>query len=293
MTYQPANSPPSCQMTCTQCHAPKGSTQHAGRMRESRTAPTRGRPGHGSATRPKRRPSSEHRRGPGAQRGPGSSYNEMRRGPAHLSEADVAEESDIAGRPGHAGESRRLWRVPGAPARISPKPPYVPRAVACRRDNARVEPKRLLVLGAGPPQLGLLAAARRRNVFVIAVDRDPSAPGFQYADRRALISVEDEPAIERLAAAERIDGIIAPGDRLRGRDRGPSRGAARARASDLAQIGAARDLQAPRAGAVRPKRAFRSRTSKCVPRRNRQCPPPAASAIPASSSRPTATASAA
>ena len=72
--------------------------------------------------------------------------------------------------------------------------------------------QRILVLGAGPAQLGLLAAARRRGLFVIALDRDPSAPGFQYADRRAIISVEDEPAVERLAEAERIDGVIAPGD---------------------------------------------------------------------------------
>jgi biotin carboxylase len=70
---------------------------------------------------------------------------------------------------------------------------------------------RLLVLGAGPAQLGLLAAARKRGLYVIAVDRDPSAPGFRYADRRAIVSTEDEPAIERLAAAERIDGVIAPG----------------------------------------------------------------------------------
>jgi biotin carboxylase len=74
-----------------------------------------------------------------------------------------------------------------------------------------VQNVRLLVLGAGPEQLGLLAAARRRDLFVIAVDRDPSAPGFPYADRRAIISVEDEPAVERLADAERIDGVIAPG----------------------------------------------------------------------------------
>jgi biotin carboxylase len=46
---------------------------------------------------------------------------------------------------------------------------------------------------------------------VIAVDRDPSAPGFRFADRRAIVSVEDEPAIDRLAAAERVDGVIAPG----------------------------------------------------------------------------------
>ena len=71
--------------------------------------------------------------------------------------------------------------------------------------------RRLLVLGAGAGQLGLLAAARERGLFVIAVDRDPSAPGFRYADRRAIVSLDHEPAIERLAEAERVDGVIAPG----------------------------------------------------------------------------------
>ncbi len=71
--------------------------------------------------------------------------------------------------------------------------------------------KRLLVLGAGPAQLGLLAAARQRELYVIAVDRDPAAPGFRYADRRAIVSAEDEPGVERLAAAERVAGLIAPG----------------------------------------------------------------------------------
>jgi biotin carboxylase len=71
--------------------------------------------------------------------------------------------------------------------------------------------RRLLVVGAGPAQLGLLAAARKRDLFVIAVDRDPEAPGFRYADRRAIVSTEDEPGIERLARAERVDGVVAPG----------------------------------------------------------------------------------
>jgi biotin carboxylase len=70
---------------------------------------------------------------------------------------------------------------------------------------------RLLVLGAGPAQLGLLAAARERGLFVIAADRDPSALGFRYADRRAIVSAEDEHAIERLAGSEAVDGIVAPG----------------------------------------------------------------------------------
>jgi biotin carboxylase len=71
--------------------------------------------------------------------------------------------------------------------------------------------KRLLVLGAGAGQLGLLEAARARDLYVVAADRDPSAPGFRFADRRAIISVEDEPQLDRLATAERVDGIIAPG----------------------------------------------------------------------------------
>jgi biotin carboxylase len=71
--------------------------------------------------------------------------------------------------------------------------------------------KRLLVLGAGPAQLGALAAARRRGLYVIAVDRNPGAPGFRYADRRAILSAEDERGIARLARAERVDGLISPG----------------------------------------------------------------------------------
>ena len=71
--------------------------------------------------------------------------------------------------------------------------------------------RRLLVLGAGAAQIGLLRAARERDLWVIAADRDPAAPGFVYADRRALISAEDEEGIVRLADAERVDGIVAPG----------------------------------------------------------------------------------
>ena len=77
--------------------------------------------------------------------------------------------------------------------------------------NPAADAKRLLVLGAGPGQLGLLEAARERGLYVIAADRNPSAPGFRFADRRAIISVEDEPQLDRLATAERVDGVVAPG----------------------------------------------------------------------------------
>ncbi len=77
--------------------------------------------------------------------------------------------------------------------------------------NPEAKRARLLVLGAGPGQLGLLEAARDRGLFVIAVDRNPAAPGFRFADRRAIISVEDEPQIDRLAGAEHVSGLVAPG----------------------------------------------------------------------------------
>ncbi len=77
--------------------------------------------------------------------------------------------------------------------------------------NDAIVEKRLLVLGAGPAQLGLLRAARERGLFVIACDRDPGAPGFQFADRRAVVSAEDETALAPLARAENVNGVVAPG----------------------------------------------------------------------------------
>jgi biotin carboxylase len=46
---------------------------------------------------------------------------------------------------------------------------------------------------------------------VIAVDRDPVAPGFPLATERAVLSSEDEEGIDRLARARRVDGIVSPG----------------------------------------------------------------------------------
>jgi biotin carboxylase len=77
-----------------------------------------------------------------------------------------------------------------------------------------VDPRRgarLLVLGAGPAQLGFLRAARDAGVETLVVDRDPEAPGFAYAARRAIVSTEDEPGVERLARAEGVGGLVSPG----------------------------------------------------------------------------------
>ena len=44
-----------------------------------------------------------------------------------------------------------------------------------------------------------------------AVDRDPQAPGFAVGHERAVISSEDEEAVDRLARARDVDGIVSPG----------------------------------------------------------------------------------
>ena len=48
-------------------------------------------------------------------------------------------------------------------------------------------------------------------MHVIAVDRDPQAVGFALADERAVLSSEDEEAVDRLARARDVDGIVSPG----------------------------------------------------------------------------------
>jgi formate-dependent phosphoribosylglycinamide formyltransferase (GAR transformylase) len=78
-------------------------------------------------------------------------------------------------------------------------------------EDARGRVVRVLVLGAGPEQLDLIAEARRRGLLVVAADRDPAAPGLRLAHRRALVAADDEPAIERLARAEGVHAVVSVG----------------------------------------------------------------------------------
>ena len=46
---------------------------------------------------------------------------------------------------------------------------------------------------------------------MIAVDRDPQAVGLALAEERAVLSSEDEEAVDRLARAREVDGSVSPG----------------------------------------------------------------------------------
>jgi biotin carboxylase len=73
------------------------------------------------------------------------------------------------------------------------------------------EDRCLLVLGAGLEQLGVLETARALGIPLAVCDRDPAAPGLPLADRRCIVSTDDEHAIERLAGALGLGGLIAAG----------------------------------------------------------------------------------
>jgi biotin carboxylase len=73
--------------------------------------------------------------------------------------------------------------------------------------------RRLVVLGAGPAQLGALRAARRAGVQTIACDRSPHALALRLGlvDVHEPISTFDVDGIERVAREHSAGGLIAPG----------------------------------------------------------------------------------
>ncbi|MFO0688387.1 MAG: hypothetical protein U0900_06750 [Myxococcota bacterium] len=67
----------------------------------------------------------------------------------------------------------------------------------------------LLVYGAGVHQVPILAAGRRRGYRIVAVDRDPRAPGVGLADRFLCTSLRDHDAIAAAIEDESICGVVA------------------------------------------------------------------------------------
>jgi biotin carboxylase len=80
-------------------------------------------------------------------------------------------------------------------------------------DTLRAQVPRLVVLGAGPAQLGALRAARRHGVQTIVCDRAPDALAIRLglADVFEQVSTFDVDGVERVARAHEADGLISPG----------------------------------------------------------------------------------
>lgn len=68
--------------------------------------------------------------------------------------------------------------------------------------------KKLLVIGAGFLQSFVIKKAKEMGYETLTVDADPSAVGFQYADKHEVINIVDEKACLAYAQKENIDGVL-------------------------------------------------------------------------------------
>ena len=69
--------------------------------------------------------------------------------------------------------------------------------------------KKILILGGGENQLGMIHAAKNAGLLVVLCDFNPNAPGIRFADRFYPISIIDREAVLDVAKREAVDGIVA------------------------------------------------------------------------------------
>lgn len=65
-----------------------------------------------------------------------------------------------------------------------------------------------MIIGAGPLQLPAYEEARRMGLRVVAVDRNPAAPGMRLADAAYVVDTRDTVGAIDAARRERIDGVL-------------------------------------------------------------------------------------
>ena len=70
----------------------------------------------------------------------------------------------------------------------------------------------MLILGAGEMQLPIIQRAKESGVYTIVADFDTNAPGFQFADEKAIVSTTDLEKILALAKERKIEGILTTSD---------------------------------------------------------------------------------
>lgn len=68
--------------------------------------------------------------------------------------------------------------------------------------------KKILVIGAGFLQSFVIRKAKNMGYETLAVDADPNAVGFDFADKHEVINIVDEKACLAYAQKENIDGVL-------------------------------------------------------------------------------------
>ncbi|MBA3380247.1 MAG: ATP-grasp domain-containing protein [Actinobacteria bacterium] len=68
--------------------------------------------------------------------------------------------------------------------------------------------KTVLFVGAGRHQRRAIEQARARDLRVVAVDRNPQAPGLRSADIAEVVDFTDVPAVTEVGRRHRVDGVL-------------------------------------------------------------------------------------
>ena len=68
--------------------------------------------------------------------------------------------------------------------------------------------KKILIIGAGFLQSFVIKKAKSVGYETLAVDADPNAIGFRFADKYEVINIVDEKACLAYAQKENIDGVL-------------------------------------------------------------------------------------
>lgn len=66
----------------------------------------------------------------------------------------------------------------------------------------------ILVIAAGPLQVPAIEEAAALGLRTVAVDANPLAPGMALADARHVVDILDAPAVQQIARAEKVVGVM-------------------------------------------------------------------------------------
>ena len=70
--------------------------------------------------------------------------------------------------------------------------------------------KKIMVLAAGLLQIDVIEKAKSMGYYVLAVDGNPKAPGFNVADKAICADIVNEETMLKIACDEHVDGVIHP-----------------------------------------------------------------------------------
>ena len=68
--------------------------------------------------------------------------------------------------------------------------------------------KKILIIGAGTEQIGVIKEAKNMGHYVIVTDFNPNAPGIPFADKFHEVSTTDGEGNTQVAIQEKIDGVL-------------------------------------------------------------------------------------